>query len=287
MSSKYRSASRSGFTLIELLVVVSILALLISILLPGLRSAREQAKMVFCLSLCRQIGMSTQFYVNANSGRHLPHSQPGTPEEPDNPEFWWENEMFRSALNIHEDPKRTDSLFYHNVPRNLVCPKATLALDLKIEGTDPEYRNLAHMNHSYGYNAWNLTRPPDYNGSYRGYLERHIKTPAAKMAFADSLDWDLWAHSPNHEMYPRLREQYDPTGTRQTGSGIAWRHRFDGKDGKINICYFDGHGGSITNKEAVPVAEPGRPPWERYAIRNWFWNAAELHPWWTETIDPP
>jgi len=47
--------NRSGFTLIEILVVVAIIALLISILLPSLRAAREQGRGLVCGTQLNQI----------------------------------------------------------------------------------------------------------------------------------------------------------------------------------------------------------------------------------------
>ena len=58
-----------GFTLVELLVVVSIIALLVSILLPALSKAREQAKRVVCATNLRQIGLLMQYYAEDNNGR--------------------------------------------------------------------------------------------------------------------------------------------------------------------------------------------------------------------------
>ena len=55
-----------GFTLIELLVVISIIALLLSILLPGLRSAKEMAKRVVCSTNLKSSGNGFYTFANDN-----------------------------------------------------------------------------------------------------------------------------------------------------------------------------------------------------------------------------
>jgi len=54
---------KSGFTLIELLVVIAIIAMLMAILMPVLRKAREQGKDVVCRNNLRQIGLAANFYA--------------------------------------------------------------------------------------------------------------------------------------------------------------------------------------------------------------------------------
>lgn len=61
-----RSPRRRGFTLIELLVVVSIIAMLMSLLMPSLRQAREAAKRTVCASNERQLLIAYFMYKDEN-----------------------------------------------------------------------------------------------------------------------------------------------------------------------------------------------------------------------------
>ncbi len=61
----------AGFTLVELLVVIAITGMLVALLLPALRGAREQAHRIVCANNQRQLSLGQSMYVNDFKGHTI------------------------------------------------------------------------------------------------------------------------------------------------------------------------------------------------------------------------
>ena len=61
--------NRRGFTLIELLVVISIIATLMSLILPAIQNAREAGRRTQCLNNIRNVTLATLNFASSNKSR--------------------------------------------------------------------------------------------------------------------------------------------------------------------------------------------------------------------------
>lgn len=84
MRTRQTGPASRAFTLIELLVVVSIIALLISLLLPALGQARRQGRIAKCVANMKQHAQGAANYSSQNQDR-LPHGPEGPGTSAENP----------------------------------------------------------------------------------------------------------------------------------------------------------------------------------------------------------
>ena len=81
-----KKMKKKAFTLIELLVVISVIALLLSILMPSLKKVKLHAKRIICLSNLRNLATAWVMYADENNGKIC---QPKSTWVVDDSEWGW------------------------------------------------------------------------------------------------------------------------------------------------------------------------------------------------------
>jgi prepilin-type N-terminal cleavage/methylation domain-containing protein len=121
---RQRSGS-GGFTLIELLVVISVIAVLISIVLPSLGSAREASRRAKCMANLRSIGQGFTMYLKDSKDifprvRPLHAGQTGAPSLNDPSLLDLISEYLNAEIPRRSDPNDPTSAFIVSDP--FKCP---------------------------------------------------------------------------------------------------------------------------------------------------------------------
>jgi prepilin-type N-terminal cleavage/methylation domain-containing protein/prepilin-type processing-associated H-X9-DG protein len=93
-----------GFTLIELLVVIAIIAILAALLLPALRSAKEQSQGIQCMSNMRQMSLGWRMYAQDSREYVVLSSMSGSANDPLNKYAWTQQEEDYSDNAYNYDP---------------------------------------------------------------------------------------------------------------------------------------------------------------------------------------
>ncbi len=261
---------KRGFTLIELLVVISIIAVLMSILMPALGKVREQARVTICQSNVKQWGIILVTYSTENSGSFpMGHTNPSSGLA-----GGWKNEWPESLRSYYQDSADFRT-----------CPKATRILT---QGAQEPYVAWSNVDHpqfipegvygSYGINWW----LSDYHPSFPGVIEgvpyhkaffwrkmEAIKTPNTTPMFLDA-SFPLGRPLHDRDTPPQTRREV------AQNLGIA-RFCTDRHDGHTNAVFADGHAGKVGLKQLWTL------PWSKgYDMHNKYTLAGGATGIWPE-----
>ncbi len=220
----------TAFTLIELLVVIAIIAMLLAILVPGLKKVREYARNIMCRTNTRSLALATNLYTDENdqtffaymSGLYINQLSPyiGTADKV----------RFCPATKIHK--QNPNGGFWGNSSEAWRWTAGT---------TEPE-------NGSFGLSGWCYSYPGTAGG-FVGAAERteypwprygNIKMPALVPVFFDCAWVDSW---PKHtDTIPANLNLDDPgNGSDNPVNNHIRRLMLRRHHGITNIAFADGH----------------------------------------------
>jgi len=284
--AKRNLSNGAGFTLIELLVVIAIIALLMAILVPVLRSVRNQARAVVCQTNLKQWGQILNLYTQDNEG-FLPGS------------------ALQAILYIlrgpfkNSDNQRVSSYCPISTEGIRCCPMATAepgesakkggwGLGLaggerwegevryggtfrawEIEGLGPPFRGSYGFNsHLSDHDVWIPFRNFGYEKGFNTY---QVKGSASIPAFLDATSY---ASAPGDYIYPPVREDHDGGGGIQSfcvnrhngyinGLLLDWSVRRIGLKELWTLKWYPGFDTENHWTRAGGVKPEDWPPWMR------------------------
>lgn len=278
----------AAFTLIELLVVISIIAILISLLLPALAKARQSAQSVECLSNLRSLGQLTAEYSQEFGGA-IPWGQDSDQVFPQAyAKNSWDALLFAFKQDLQPTPNYD---LGYNSSGQLTDPGVITEYDKLFNCPAETVQHGPHqINTSYSANP-NFFMPltSGANGGNQTYTVdiSHVAVPSQSIAFGDAtqsgtygsdgtFDWQQSEgggyvgpayHVVNNLTYLVPANGLIPFETCNTdypqwkaGTGLRYRHMESGPlTGYGNAVYFDGHAGhvNINDNTSYTAGPPG------------------------------
>lgn len=227
---------KKGFTLIELLVVIAIIALLLSIIMPSLRKAKQMAQTVVCASNLKQWGLGLGAYFSENNDRFFKdyYDTTGSPTLEQRAQRRWHNALwpYVQTEEIFLCPTTKRSLDNTNTASIANEDMTFTAWPISDEWAIPE---TVGLHGSYGFNAWATRRDYPASSPFQGWNFGKANVQGVSSSSVPVLG-DCWWN------YNQCTENDKPPayrGEARGGSDNMSRYCLDRHNENINMLFLD------------------------------------------------